>query len=82
MVIPSVANCAKFYAFPKIHKPTLAFRPIVSEVGTASYKPALFLSQFLAHLNSNNLYIVKNTYDFVENLNLFLPLTILCFLLV
>ena len=55
MVIPSVANCARFCAHPKIHKPTLDFCPIVSNVGTASYKLAHFLSQFLAHLTCNNL---------------------------
>ena len=49
-VIPSVVNCARFYALPKIHKPSLTFRPIVSNVGTASYKLARFLSQSLAHL--------------------------------
>ena len=33
MVIPSVANCARFYAFLKIYKPTLASHPIVSNFG-------------------------------------------------
>ena len=36
IVIPSVANCAKFYALPKIHKPTLAFHPIVSKSRSSS----------------------------------------------
>ena len=45
IVIPSVINCTRFYALPKIHKPTLAFSPIVSNVGTASYKLPHFLSQ-------------------------------------
>ena len=49
MVIPTVANCARFYALPKIHKPILAFCLIVSNVVTASYKLVCFLSQFLAH---------------------------------
>ena len=61
MVIPSVPKCARFYALPKIHKPTLAFRPIVSNVGTASYKFSHLLSQSLAHLTCNNLYTVKRT---------------------
>ena len=70
IVIPSFANCARFYALPKIHKPTLTFRPIVSNVGTASYKLVRFLSQSLAHLNCNNLYTVKNSYDLVDHLKL------------
>ena len=48
--IPSTAKCTRFYALPKIHKPTFAFRPIISNVGTASYKLARFLPQSLAHL--------------------------------
>ena len=62
MVIPSVANCARFYALPKIHKLTLAFRPIVYNVGTASCKLARFLSQSLDHLTCNNPYAVKNSF--------------------
>ena len=70
MVISSVANCAKFYALPKIHKPTLASRPIVPNVSTSSYKLSHFLSQFLAHFTCNNLCTVKNSYDFVDKLKL------------
>ena len=70
MVFPSVANCARFYALPKTHKPTLTFRPIVSNVGIAFYKLASFLSQSVAHLTCNNLYTVKNSYDFVDKLKL------------
>ena len=66
MVIPSLANCARFYALPKIHKPTLAFRPIVFNVVPASYKLASFLAQSLAHLTCNNLYTMKKSYDFVD----------------
>ena len=60
VVIPSVANCARLYVLPRIHKSTLDFCQIVSNVGTASYKLAHFLSQSLAHLTCNNLYTVKN----------------------
>ena len=73
MAIPSVANCARFFALPKIHKPNLAFRPIVSNVGTASYKLARFLSQSLAHLTCNDFYPVKNSYDFVDKLKFISP---------
>ena len=66
MVIPSLANCARFYALPKIHKPSLSFHPIVSNVGTASYKLARFQSQSLAHLTCNNHYTVKNFSYFVH----------------
>ena len=81
MVIPSVANCDRFYALPIIHTPALVFLPIVFNIGNGSYKLARFLSQSLAHLTCNNLYTVINSYDFVGKLKLF-PLTVLCFLLI
>ena len=59
--------------FLKFINPTLAFIPIVSKVGTAFYKLARFLSQSLAHLTSNNLYTVKNSYDSVGKLKLIFP---------
>ena len=37
MIIPPVVSSARFYALPKIHKLTLAFHPIISNVDTASY---------------------------------------------
>ena len=54
-VIPSVVNRGKFYALPKIHKSTLAFHLIVSNVGTSPYTFARFLSQSLAPLTCNKL---------------------------
>ena len=66
MVNLSAAYCTKFYALPKMHKPILAFRPIVPNVGTASHKFVRFLSQSLAHLTCNNPCHVKNSYDFVH----------------
>ena len=56
---PSHAAPARFYALLKIHNPTLAFCPIASNIGTASYNPAYFLSQFLSHFTSNNLLCQK-----------------------
>ena len=44
MVIPFVANCARFYALPKTHKPIFAFHPNVFNVSTASYRLALSAS--------------------------------------
>ena len=59
MVIPFVNNCARFYVLPKIHKCTLAFLLIVSNVGTVSHKFARFLSQNVGHLTCNNFYTLK-----------------------
>ena len=70
MVIPSVVNCARQYVLIKIHKPTFVFCLIVSNISSASYKFAHFLSQSLAHLTCNKLYIVKTSYNFVDKLKL------------
>lgn len=43
LVIFSIPNCAHFYSLPKVHKPTLSFCPIVSNIDNASYKLAMFL---------------------------------------
>ena len=39
MIIPSIAICARFYALP-----TLAFHPVLSNIGTTFYELARFLS--------------------------------------
>ena len=48
-------------------------RQIISNIGTDSYKLARCLLKFLAHLTFNNLYTVKNSYDFVDKLKLISP---------
>ena len=60
MVIPSIADCGKFYGLPKIPKPTLAYHLIVSNISIAFYKLADFLLQSLTHLTYTNIYTLKN----------------------
>ena len=57
---PSFSNCARFYALPKVHKPDIPFRPIVSNIGTASYRLAKFLTKKFFPLLSANTHTVKN----------------------
>ena len=45
----STVNCTEFYAIPNIHKPTLAFFPAVSNIGTIH-----FLSQTLSPFTPNS----------------------------
>ena len=60
-IIPSISNCARFYALPKVHKPNFPFRSIVSNIGTASYKLSKFLVSKFSPLQCNNIYTVKNS---------------------
>ncbi|XP_054706551.1 uncharacterized protein LOC129216363 [Uloborus diversus] len=70
---PSVAHCARFYTLPKVHKPDIPLRPIVSSSGTASYKLAKYLvSSFPFYLVSNSL-TVRNLVHFVQKLRYFKP---------
>ena len=66
MTIPSIVNCTKFYALPKVHKPTVAFCPIGSNIGVASYKLAHSLPQSRSHLTCNKLYTLQNSSYFVN----------------
>ena len=56
----------RIYGLPKIHKPNVPLRPIVSFIGTATYQLAKFLKQILAPLVGNTQYTVKNSSKFVE----------------
>ena len=58
-VLHSIANCTGFYAFLKIHKLTVAFSLIVSNICIAAYYYVHFLSQSLSNLTPNNLYTDK-----------------------
>ena len=54
------------YGFPKIHKLNLPLRPIVSFVGSATYKLSKFLTNILSPLVGNTVHTVKNSAEFVE----------------
>ena len=56
----------RIYGLPKIHKPNVPFRPIVSFIDTATYQLAKFLKQILVPLVGNTQYTVKNSSEFVE----------------
>ena len=56
----------RIYGLPKIHKPNVPLRPIVSFIGTATYQLAKFLKQILVPLVGNTQYTVKNSSEFVE----------------
>ena len=72
---PTGSNAARFYGTAKIHKmkgnntvEQLPLRPIVSNIGTASYHLAKHLSKLLAPLNQNE-YTIRNTKQFLKDLN-------------
>lgn len=54
----------KFYALPKIHKPTLSIRPIVASIGAPSGLLAAFLTDILTRAyNADNNYFIKDSFQ-------------------
>ena len=65
---PTGAVSSKFYGLPKIHKPGIPLRPIVSSTGTDTYSTAKELAEILRPLVGMSTHHVHNTRDFVEHL--------------
>ena len=65
---PTAAVPSKFYGLPKIHKPGIPLRPIVSSIGAATYNTAKELPKILKPLVGMSAHHVHNTRDFVEQI--------------
>ena len=66
------SNCSRFYALPKVHEPDIPFRPIVSNIGTASYRLAKFFTTIFSPILSGNTHTVKNSMNFAKIIQTFL----------
>ena len=56
----------RFYGLPKIHKPEIPLRPIVSFVNSPTYGVSSFLAKMLSPVVGNTENIVKNSCHFAE----------------
>ena len=65
---PTGAGSPKFYGLPKIHKPGIPLRPIISGIGTVTYNTAKELAKILKPLVGLSKHHIHNTRDFVEQL--------------
>ena len=69
---PNGPNPARLYGLPKIHKPTVdglpKYRPIISQIGSSTYKIAKFLLTFVQPFTTNE-HTVKDTFHFVSMLD-------------
>ncbi|XP_072377245.1 uncharacterized protein [Diabrotica undecimpunctata] len=62
----------RFYALPKIHKPTLSMRPIVSSLCPPNGPIAQLLTDILTNAyNLNNNFYIKDSFDFSSFINNF-----------
>ena len=67
-IYPTGASAPKFYGLPKIHKENVPLRPIVSSIGSATYKVAKELSKILKPLVGNSIQNVNNSQEFAEEI--------------
>ena len=65
---PTGAGSPKFYGLPKIHKPGIPLRPIISSIGTVTYNTAKELARILKLLVGLSEHHIQNTFDFVQQI--------------
>nr|XP_029721835.1 uncharacterized protein LOC115263047 [Aedes albopictus] len=66
-----VYNChpLRIYGLPKIHKPSRPLRPVVSTIGTATYRMAQFLAEILGNVVGKTQYHVRNSFEFATEIS-------------
>lgn len=63
---------ARFYGLPKIHKPQLSLRPIISSLNCPNAKIAKFITDILTNsYNKDNTYFVSDSFHFASLINEF-----------
>ena len=65
---PTGAGSPKFYGLPKIHKPGMPLRPMVSSIGAVTYQTSKEVARILKPLVGRSEHHVKNTQDFIESI--------------
>ncbi|XP_037803032.1 uncharacterized protein LOC119597528 [Penaeus monodon] len=55
------------YGLPKVHKPNIPLRPIISSIGTFNYNTAKFLVPIISPLTTNQ-YTIENSTTFVSEI--------------
>ena len=63
---PSGSQPPRIYGLPKIHKPDVPLRPIVSCIGAPSYKLSKYITSIISPLAGRTDSHVKNSKHFVE----------------
>ena len=65
---PTGAGPPKYYGLPKVHKPGMPLRPIISSIGSVTHATAKELSRIFKPLVGKSSHHVKNNMDFIESL--------------
>ncbi|XP_069970242.1 uncharacterized protein [Penaeus vannamei] len=67
-ILASGSRPGFMYGLPKVHKPGIPLRPIISSIGTLSYDLVKFFVQIIQPLTFNE-YTVSNSSDFVNEIS-------------
>jgi len=67
-IYPTGSRAGIMYGLPKIHKEGAPLRPIISAIGTYNYGVAKHLVNILKPLQSEDIYMLKDTPEFVNNI--------------
>jgi hypothetical protein len=67
---PASSKPPKLYGLPKIHKEGVTLRPIVSNTGAPTYQLSKYLAGLLSQLTGNSVHHVKNSFQFIQILEL------------
>lgn len=67
-LIPVRPVIPRFYGAPKIHKPDIPLRPIVSTIGSATQKLERYLAGILRSITLSSQHTIRNTKEAVERL--------------
>ena len=65
---PTGAVPPKYYGLPKVHKPGMPLRPIISSIGSVTHATAKELSRILKPLVGKSSHHVKNNMDFIQSI--------------
>ncbi len=65
-IYPTTESPPRFYGLPKIHKPAIPLRPIVSSVGSIIYECAKFMTGILSSLVGRIPHHLKNSEEFAK----------------
>jgi hypothetical protein len=64
---PRGSKPARIYGLPKLHKPDVPLRPIVSSIGTYTYELSKYLAEILKPLINSD-YTVKDSFSFASEI--------------
>ena len=68
-IYPTTTESPKLYGLPKIHKPAVPLRPIVSSRGSITYNLAKLVAQILSPLQGKTPHYIKNSKDLIDKLS-------------